>query len=223
MKDDEMNDFLKSYIDAGKKMAPVPEALPDKVWQKLQPTLDAIDAAGALETPSDGAPTGVGPLAGKWLLSGIVGAVVGASVALPVGYQWGQREERPAVTVTVPQTEPTPAEAPPKPPAEAPSLTKAPTPPLAQRRTDIELELRLIERLRTALLKQQWAAFDEAFTEHDTRFPNGQLTEERDVMHIQRWLVAGDTAQARQRFGEFQKRYPNSQWTKALEPQLDAP
>lgn len=118
----------------------------------------------------------------------------------------------PATTAcAAPVSEPPIAPAPPV-PATAPSATIPPhvTPPAGSGTDPFDREQSLLERARTALVRHDAAAAEQALDEADRQFPRPRQAEERDYLRIQTLRERGDTARARERAQAFLAKYPTS-------------
>ncbi|MFT3707156.1 MAG: hypothetical protein QM817_05750 [Archangium sp.] len=113
--------------------------------------------------------------------------------------------QRPAVIVPTAKTqvivEPVVA------PVVAPSIDAA---------ADLAAERALIEQARTSLTRQRAADAIAALTQHLTRFPRGELSEEREFLWIQA-LVTTNDENARVRAADFRARFPKSIFLPAVE------
>ena len=74
--------------------------------------------------------------------------------------------------------------------------------------TTLAEELRLTTAARKALAAGDPSSALRALDEHERRFPNGQLAQERDSVRIQALVADGQVAAARGRAAEFRDRYP---------------
>jgi TolA-binding protein len=101
-----------------------------------------------------------------------------------------------------------------------PELPPTPRRDPASRSTIITAEQKLIETARTAILRQDAAHARAPLEEHARRFPKGALTEEREALLIQTFVIAGEHEAARARFSRFAARYPQSLFLPALEASL---
>ena len=109
----------------------------------------------------------------------------------------------PPATPAAPFTEGTPE------PASVPAPRAAPA--RAPSGTDsYALELKLLKPARAALARGDCASALAALTEHERRFRNGRLAEEREALRVTALSGAGRTDEARQVAGAFRKRYPQS-------------
>lgn len=77
-------------------------------------------------------------------------------------------------------------------------------------RTDLAAEQLLIERVRSALVKNLGESALESVGLHQNRFPHGALSEERDALRVQALLVLGRTEEARVNAQRFVQMYPQS-------------
>jgi outer membrane protein assembly factor BamD (BamD/ComL family) len=69
----------------------------------------------------------------------------------------------------------------------------------------------------TALARGDSGAAYKAMLEHERRFPQGKLAEERDAIRIQALVGLGQPEAARLRADAFRKRYPESLLRPAVE------
>jgi outer membrane protein assembly factor BamD (BamD/ComL family) len=63
---------------------------------------------------------------------------------------------------------------------------------------------------RTALARGQYAFALEALEHHASRYPDGRLAEEREVLAIQALVGAGRRDEARARAERFRRQHPHS-------------
>jgi hypothetical protein len=147
--------------------------------------------------------------------TGIPGTLAGSEPgSLPETRLRFERANRPArVRATAARR----SEARPPSPAPAPIDRSA---PLSTRDGDLAEQRWLLERARTALSRGDGAAALDSLDEHQRRFPEGQLTEEREVLEIQASLTLGHASEARLRATEFERRHPGSLLLPAVEGAL---
>lgn len=179
---------------------------------------------------ASGAPGGPGPTTGAGLLGKVVigaGALAGLG-ALLAGLFIAQGAEAPPevestsppVATTAPEAAPSPAEpsppvAPTEPEVAAPEqpepeqrARRAPS-AVAPQRAPATSEAALLERARRALSTAPRTAL--ALTEeHRQKFPQGVLTQEREVIAIEALRRLGRGGEASDRAGDFQKEFPDS-------------
>lgn len=104
-----------------------------------------------------------------------------------------------------------------------PSSSPAPVPPEAtattqdQKDAELAAERALVDRARSALGRGDTAASLEAVAAHETRFPRGRLTEERELVAIQTLVRRGDGAAAKARADRFRKTHPKSVFLPAID------
>jgi hypothetical protein len=116
---------------------------------------------------------------------------------------------------------PVPAAAP-EAPSPKPAL-KPPPPPVPSARprdADLAQERALLEMARTALSRRDLSHAFESLESHASKFPNGQLAEERESLWVQALASAGRLEEARLRAAEFKAKYPNSLLLPAVEAAL---
>lgn len=75
--------------------------------------------------------------------------------------------------------------------------------------SDLAEEYRLVEGARAKLSAKDHAGALRSIREHDERFPNGQLAQENESLHIQALVETGRVPEARERAERFRVRFPN--------------
>lgn len=139
-------------------------------------------------------------------VGGAIGAGVHSAVTTPPPPPPIVRQvERPAVAA--------PVDLPPPPP---PLVDVAPTPPPAPRPgppklsadEQLALERSYVEQARAAMARRDVDAAMEALSQHERRFPNGQLTEERLALKVMALASAGRSIEAKNVAVEFRRRFP---------------
>ena len=110
-----------------------------------------------------------------------------------------------APTVSVPSTAPTVSVS-----STATAATTAPTFPASPSTDTFDREQSLLERARSALVRHDAAAAEQALDEHGRQFPRPRHAEERDYLRIQTLRERGDDARARERAQAFLAKYPTS-------------
>lgn len=104
-----------------------------------------------------------------------------------------------------------PDPSPPKPSPTSPSEAESVTP------TSLSAESALLQRARAALARSDAAGALALLREHETRFPDGLLVEEREASSIRARCALGDHAEARRDARRFAKTYPGSAYLEALD------
>lgn len=79
------------------------------------------------------------------------------------------------------------------------------------------LELRVLQRARSALAKGEYASALDTVAEHQRRFPKGQLWEESEALRIRALAGLGKSSQARQAADRFGERYPRSVLSRSID------
>jgi len=103
---------------------------------------------------------------------------------------------------------PAPQSAPPAPPSSAESGST------------LAAERQLLDVARRAVTAENGAAALAAVTEHERRYPNGLLVQEREVMAVRALALLGRSDEARARADRFRSRFPSSLLLPALESGL---
>jgi hypothetical protein len=83
-------------------------------------------------------------------------------------------------------------------------------------------ERTLLDSARGALEREDGAAALDAIAQHQRRYPNGLLVQEREAMGVRALLLVGRTAEARGRFERFRARFPDSVLLPPLQAAIDA-
>ncbi len=94
-------------------------------------------------------------------------------------------------------------------PAPLPRAEAANAPAAAPTGSDLAEEYRLVDGARAKLTAKDHAGALGMIREHDERFPNGQLAQECESLHIQALVETGRIAEARERAHRFRTRFPN--------------
>ncbi|MBM4779571.1 MAG: hypothetical protein GQE15_17840 [Archangiaceae bacterium] len=230
---------LKALLDAEKPISAAPAGAKARMMSRLSSELfDAPggDGGGSSQGGSGGSSSPAAPSGGAGASAGASGfvakamvtkLVVGASVAsLAVGGAIGagvhsvvatpKPVEQQAAPVVVKEP-PKPVEPPPVAPVvEAPveKVEPKPTlvaPPMPKLSADeqLALEKSYVEQARAAMARQDPTAALEALTQHEKRFPKGQLTEERMALQVMALVRAGRSIEANNVANEFRRRFPN--------------
>jgi hypothetical protein len=120
----------------------------------------------------------------------------------------------PAVTVPVPASVDVT-------PSAEPSIVKPSAPPkptASSAQSAFDREQSLLERARSALVRHDAGAAQEALDACEREFPKSRLGEERDYLRIQLHRERGETALARERARAFLTKYPDSLLRARVEP-----
>lgn len=154
---------------------------------------------------------------GASVASMAVGGAIGAGVHSAV-VEERERDRRVTVPERVPDRPPEPPSPPPVVVAEPPSLPStpvvippvtAPARPQLSADEQLALEKSYVEQARVAMARQDPNGALEALAQHQRRFPNGQLTEERMALEVMALSSAGRSIEARNAANAFRKRFPN--------------
>jgi hypothetical protein len=98
-----------------------------------------------------------------------------------------------------------------EPASAAPAPARAFAPPRTLTRAEgYALELKVLEPARAAVARADVTAAMAAIAEHERRFPNGQLTEEREALRVLALAGARRSEEARHAAATFRKRFPRS-------------
>lgn len=240
-------DAAKAAVLAGIEAAVGPLSIQGEGGD-VQPTSSPAPSPTTPVVPASGAAAS-GVMAGKlvpiglalFALGGAVGSAVTASVL--AGEPRGEppspppavlAEPVPPPVISVPidtPEQPTPVQQPSRaidtrprpPPAHRPPPSAAePAPPVevAAPSTLVEENL-LLEAARVALARGRPAEALSALEQHQERFPEGQLAEERESLMVQALATSGRIDAARARAVEFKAKYPHSILLPVIEASLE--
>jgi hypothetical protein len=159
----------------------------------------------------------------RFTVAAALALVVASAAALGVKRTFVKRivPESPVAresSVTPPRESP-----PPLPPVQAPAGSDAPAPargPLSSppsappRSTTVAesyaLELKVLQPARVAAARGDFAVTLAAVVEHERRFPNGQLVEEREALRVRALTGEQRFEEARRAAASFRRRFPGS-------------
>jgi hypothetical protein len=234
-----LSDDVQAMIDTYRRQGRATERDAEAVWRGIESALPLAPLGGAAlhaHQAAQALPSGVALKAGAagklWLVAGLgVGLTVGG-----VGW-WGTQAlqaslSRPGVpaapsgakvtSVSEPSDvrPPEPVAGPPASVTSRPART--PDPPAPSRGTDRRPsdERRRLDDARAALTRRDAAAALVAIDEHQRKYPSGWLSEERESLRVQAWVMAHDEARARAAGEAFLRRFPDSLYRSAVEHAL---
>jgi hypothetical protein len=81
----------------------------------------------------------------------------------------------------------------------------------------------LLDAARQGLLRGEPQTSWEAIEEHERKFPDGALAEERDALAVRTLVALGRNPEARRRAEALRSRFPRSVFLPAVETALAAP
>jgi hypothetical protein len=189
------------------------DAEPAELRQRALRRAEAAQAKHSLR------PAALGVARWRWL--GVAAALAVATLAAAVESRHRAAAPAPPVgsaqsaqaTVELPAPQPAPRAQ----PAESAESTQSPTVasaaaprPALTRAQGYALELKLLQPARAALNRGDDATALAAIAEHERRFPNGQLSEEREGLRVFALLGAGRTAEACRAATAFRRRFSHS-------------
>jgi hypothetical protein len=88
---------------------------------------------------------------------------------------------------------------------------------------DDKAELRLLERARSAVARNDFGAAWSALSAHGRQFPHGRLSEEREALKVSALLGLGRRDEARRVATDFRNRFPQSVLLARMEDLLKGP
>ncbi len=159
------------------------------------------------------------------VISALGGGIIGARIQA----EHDRREHTPVNTASV--TSPSQSSATPLPMVEvataskqvtAPQVTTAsasvnPSVPNTSADDALKMERSMLQMARVAILKGETQSALATLRAHETKFPHGRLSEERDALRIQALARSGNQAEAIARAERFRKAHPGSLMTPAIE------
>ena len=84
------------------------------------------------------------------------------------------------------------------------------------------MELRLLERARAAVAREDFALAIQLLAEHARRFRTGRLVEERDALRIKSLAGLGRRSAARRAAADFEANFPRSALRPAVSRMLES-
>lgn len=155
---------------------------------------------------------------GKWLATTAIVAGAAAGGGFLAGRSTAPVNVAPAPTTTpVPAPSPTPSPTPCAQDTAPPPKPSASTPPKPTSSTSntsaqdaFDKEQSLLERARSALVRHDVAAAEQALDECEKQFPKSRHAEERDYLRIQVTREKGDVDKTRALAKSFLTKYPQS-------------
>jgi hypothetical protein len=160
------------------------------------------------------------PLVASFVVGGAAGAIGVLSVR-PATVERIVYVERPepaenSVEPARPEPSGVPAASSERAPTARPSALPA-APANAESGSTLAAERQLLDVARRAVTEENGAAALAAVTEHERRYPNGLLVQEREVMAVRALALLGRSEEARARADRFRSRFPSSLLLPALE------
>jgi TolA-binding protein len=224
---------LEALLAPARNLETPPSEVALRMAARLETTLLAgVSGAAALEAQigsASGAASSAGTGAKIWLFKSIALAtttfVVGGLAGAGLHASLTEKPKPPAqVTTPVP---PPPDSAPPPLALEpilevAPQATRRKAPKRESQGETLGKERALLEVARTALARGRPDSALEALQQHLDQFPEGQLSEERELLFIQSLAASGKTPEAQARGAAFRSRFPRSMLIPAVEAVLES-
>jgi hypothetical protein len=106
---------------------------------------------------------------------------------------------------------------------ESASPQPVPVAPARTARERYALELEVLQPARAAVARGDFSAALSSIAEHQRRFPNGQLSEEREALRVQALSGLGRTEEATRAASSFRKRFPGSVLISRMQALRQAP
>jgi hypothetical protein len=175
----------------------------------LEPPPRLPELAPAL-TPPPAAPLPAAPLPAAPL----------PAAALPAAPPKPSIAAKPAPKKATPASDPTGIAKPTEPVASPPATASEPVRTPEERASRLREERGLLEGARRALGSGSSAPALAAIAEHEARFSDGALVEEREALRVQALVRAGRGDEARVALSRFKARFPSSLFTPALDALL---
>lgn len=248
----ELPSDLRDLLDRAASGVEPPVRSKQRVSERLALSIAALPAIGGGGNPASGpAPTGSGPAVSRSGLSQmiagagraawqpvaaafVVGTLAGAGgyaiLERPPAERIVYRDRTVEVETSSPALEmPTVVAPTPTPLSSAPAETSERRYPrrisahaTLARAADLEAERSLLDVARRALVEGRREDAFEALGEHGRRFPRGVLVEEREALAINALVASQHYDEARERAGDFVRRFPNSLLRPSVEAALAA-
>jgi hypothetical protein len=227
-----------ALLRRGTHFEPAQGVVKERVFARVEAAVTPLGAGGsgpggAHDPPPPrvhGSRTSLARRAFPWLAGFAIGAPAGALAVRMTTHAQRPPEpprivylERSAATAETPApladpASPVAAEL----PRMAPSVP-ALTAPAPSARTDLTGERALLDVARGALEREDGVATLATIEEHQRKYPNGVLVQEREAMAIRALVMLGRTGDARTRVERFRRRFPDSLLLPTLESTIDPP
>jgi len=213
-----------------------PEGAKDQAWRGIAAQIAVVAAVGAVSSSTAAAASkaSAGTFA-SWALSTKIALITAGGLALGGGYLAlhslgpGAASPNKVPSALAPPTTRT-APALPEPPKQVVPIAPAPEAPAEDAHSHkpeprgldlLKAESALLTDARAHLRSGNPAAAQASLDRLQARFPNGMLTQEREVLGIEVSNARGDIEGARRRAKAFVKAYPNSPHSAKLSRFLD--
>jgi hypothetical protein len=202
---------IENLLGAEKNRDPLASDVVDAAWLGVQKRM-------ALPAPSAPTQPGAAPSLANRLLTlggGVLLGIAGTLVFLRATTSPPPAILSAAPRVVIVNVPPSAAPAPALPDtASVPRPSALPSSSLVE--GGLAAERALIDRARAALARGDTAATERAVELHRSRFPKGQLSEEREAIAIRALRASGRSGEAKQREADFARTYPDSVFSPAL-------
>ena len=231
---------MRTLLEGARAIAPAPAGIEARVLARVE---------GIVLPPLPGGGGGGGPGSGGAAATGNAASVASSSVGalrrlLPLAAAFAVGGGAGAGAMRVAERSPAPVviATPPRivyvdrpgPTASVADVSSAPAPasaaaahpsaaPSVGAENGLAAERVLLDVARGEIERQNGAAALAATREHERRFPNGLLVQEREAMAVRALVLLGRRDEARARTDRFRAHYPGSVLTQALEAQTAAP
>ncbi len=202
---------MSALIERGRAIPATPDSVRARTLARAHASMGGIAIGAAAGTPK-ARPRGL-----AMALAAVVAFAVGAAVAAVTLRSGGP--ETPAVAP--PPRRPvkqvacaTPTPSPPTSSIVAPQPSAAPKPQPSERPISAQesyaAELRVLQRAQVAFRTQDFTTTLRLVAEHQRRFPNGRLAQEREALRVKALKGTGREKEARQAASAFETKYPRS-------------
>jgi hypothetical protein len=159
------------------------------------------------------------PSSSRYLVRVVVAAAAGVvvMVSAAAAYQMLRRPvstqpsetRQPSASLAVPAPEPQDVPAPIGAASGQDDRSPSPAPSHRPARVAVE-ELRLLDRARQSDARADYTGVLSIAAEHERRFPDGRLAEEREVLRVRALVSLGRGGEARQAASRFRRQFPRS-------------
>jgi hypothetical protein len=225
-----MDDDVRALVERAANVPGPPEGSRLRVWAGVEAIVGSPGGGGpwgGTRGPSSPASFASRPSLLRHVLPLAASFALGASVATLVQRNMAPSPEpprilyleRPAAVPAPEQQVDLPAATPPEraAPPEASASRAAPS------QNQFAAERRLLDLARGALEREDPAALLAATGQHEKRYPNGILSQEREAMAIRGLMMLGQRREARERATRFGVRFPDSVLLPSIESIVGGP
>lgn len=214
---DDLTVDVEAYLETGRPVVPISPTTRARAEARARASL-ASPVSEVVVRPR------IAPYLNRWAAAAAIVFVAGIATAA-AAYEYRMHVE-PVGPASAPATASRRLVRPPEViavPDETASVSVPPSAPLPTSPAMLARgELRLLQRARAAMIRRDFPAALAVLAEHEQRFRDGRLAEEREALRVKALVGLGRTKDARRAFAAFESRFPRSPLLPALGHMTDS-